>query len=265
MFMRLMVASQEEALSMFWKERNDLPAGVGYPLWGRTHILSICALGLMILLLLILFLRCDAIRRERVIRVLPIIMVGLEVWKDMFLISVHRFTVGYLPLHMCSLGIVVFLLYAWGRERMRRIFGEIAFTLILPSALVAIFDPDWTTYYPPLNFMNIYSYVWHGLLVAYPAMLMLDRRVRPSIRHIHYDLIFIGLVLPPIYLFDKLFSCNYLFVNWPIPNSPLSWLASFMGNPGYLAGYAVLVVLMLLIVYMLYYMVRCFSGKGGRI
>ena len=34
-----------------------------------------------------------------------------------------------------------------------------------------------------------------------------------------------------------------MFVNVPSPGSPLEWLASFLGNPGYLAGYAVLMLL----------------------
>ena len=34
-----------------------------------------------------------------------------------------------------------------------------------------------------------------------------------------------------------------MFVMCLPPGSPLEWLASFLGNPGYLAGYAVLMLL----------------------
>ena len=36
-------------------------------------------------------------------------MVALEVFKDLFLVSVGRFGIGYLPLHVCSIGIFVFM------------------------------------------------------------------------------------------------------------------------------------------------------------
>ena len=119
----------------------------------------------------------------------------------------------------------------------------------MPASLVALIFADWTIYYPVLNFINLHSYLWHGLLVLYPALLFMSIEISPSIMHIHWVLLFLCLVVPPIYLFDKHFNCNYFFVNWPIPNSPLSWLASFMGNPGYLIGYAILTILVLLLVY----------------
>ena len=124
--------------------------------------------------------------------------------------------------------------------------------MILPGSVFAILYPDWTYLYPAFNFMNIYSYIWHALLVAYPLMLVADNRIRPKIKHIHYDLLFLMCVVPPIYVFDKVYSSNYLFINWPPENSPLSWIASFMGNPGYLAGYLIFVVLILLLVYFIY-------------
>ncbi|MBR4760099.1 MAG: hypothetical protein IK078_08155, partial [Lachnospiraceae bacterium] len=74
--------------------------------------------------------------------------------------------------------------------------------------------------------------------------------IAPTIRHLYWVLLFLCAVVPPIYIFDQHFQCNYLFINWPIPNSPLSFMASYMGNPGYLAGYAGLTAIVLLIVYL---------------
>ena len=245
----------------FWKEWHDLPEGSGYPLWGWVHILSICVTGVAIICLLFLYTRLGTKQKDRVIRGLPVLMAVLEICKDLVLIHSHRFTVGYLPLHFCSLGIFLFMFYAWGGKKCKQISGEIAFTMIMPGSVAALLFPDWTVYYPPFNFMNLYSYIWHGLLVIYPAMLMIDHRIKPSIRHIHYDLIFIICILPPIYVFDKAFDCNYLFVNWPVPDSPLSWIASVTGDQGYLAGYAVLVIFVLLVIYGLYHLIGWISNK----
>ena len=121
---------------------------------------------------------------------------------------------------------------------------------------------DWTIYYPVLNFINLHSYVWHGLLVLYPLLVLLHGEVSPSVKHIHYIIIFLCIVVPPIYAFDRHFRCNYFFVNWPVHDSPLEWIASFMGNPGYLAGYAVLVAALILAMYLVIWVIDFIKEKG---
>jgi uncharacterized membrane protein YwaF len=175
----------------------------------------------------------------------------LEIFKDLFLVHVGRFGIGYLPLHICSIGIFVFLLREWlPLGRAKDAFGEIAYMIIMPASVAALLFADWTVYYPVLNFMNIHSYIWHGLLILYPLLLKVRGDISPSIRHIHYCLLFLCAVVPPIYAFDKHFGCNYFFVNWPVANSPLSWMAEFMGNPGYLIGYAALTFFVILLMYL---------------
>ena len=226
---------------------------MGYPLFGSAHLLSV-GITLMLVTVAMVFIRKKSLRTQRrVMRVIPLFMLALEAFKDLFLVSVGRFGIGYLPLHVCSIGIFVFLLreyLPW--DRGRKYFGEVALVLIMPASVAALIFADWTIYYPVLNFINLHSYLWHGLLVLYPLLLYQAKEISPSIRHFHWVIIFLCVVVPPIYLFDKHFGCNYFFVNQPVSGSPLEWLASFMGNPGYLAGYAVLVILVLLLVYLIF-------------
>ena len=133
--------------------------------------------------------------------------------------------------------------------------------LILPGSVAALLFADWTISYPVWNFINIHSYIWHGLLVLYPLMIYLRHEIRPSIKHIHRNLLYLCVVVPPIYVFDKHFDVNYFFVNWPVHDSPLEWLASFMGNPGDLVGYAVLVVALILLLYLGIWGVESLSFK----
>ena len=44
------------------------------------------------------------------------------------------------------------------------------------------------------------------------------------------------LIAVTVYVFDRLMGTNYMFLNWPLPGSPLEWFA-FLGRPGYLLGY----------------------------
>ncbi len=235
----------------FWKQQDDIPAGMGYPLFGAAHLLSVGITLLLTAFVVIIFCRLEEQKQRRFLKLLPVVMLGMEVFKDGFLVSVHRFGIGYLPLHICSIGIFVFLLREWLPWRWAKdVFGEISYVVIMPASIAALLFADWTVYYPVLNFMNIYSYIWHGMLILYPILLRVRGEISPSIKHIHFCLLFLCVVVPPIYLFDKQFGCNYFFVNWPIQNSPLSWMASFMGVPGYLFGYAGLTIVVILLMYL---------------
>ncbi len=122
-------------MGYFWKQQDDIPEGMGYPLFGVAHLSSVAITIL-------------------------------------FLVSVHRFGIGYLPLHICSIGIFIFLLrelLPW--RQAKKALGEISFMVIMPASIVALMFADWTVYYPVLNFMNIHSYVWHGMLILYPMLL----------------------------------------------------------------------------------------------
>ncbi len=241
-------------MEYFWMQQDDIPDGMGYPLFGVAHLLSVAITLVAVAVAAGLFRRLDDRKQVRFLKVLPLVMVALEVFKDLFLVSIHRFGLGYLPLHVCSIGVFVFLFreyIPW--KRAKDVLGEIAFVLIMPASLAALIFADWTVYYPVLNFINIHSYIWHGALVLYPILILLRGEIAPSIRHIHWNVLFLCIIVPPIYLFDKHFGCNYFFVNWPVANSPLSWCASFMGNPGYLVGYAGMVLAAMVVVYLCLY------------
>ena len=251
-------------MDYFWKQQDDIPSGMGYPLFGIAHILCVFITLSAVAVAIILFRKMNDKRQQSVLKMLPVLMVFLEVCKDLFLISVHRFGISYLPLHICSIGIFVFLLreyLPWIRAK--EIFGEIAYVLIMPASVAALTFADWTIYYPVWNFINIHSYIWHGILVLYPLLLLIRKEISPSLKHIHWSVIFLCLIVTPIYLFDQHFGCNYFFVNWPVPNSPLSWCAAFMGNPGYLAGYAVMAVGTIVFVYLCTEIIM--KKKGGQL
>ena len=237
-------------MEYFWKQQDDIPSGLGYPLFGLIHLLSVLITLLIAGVLVYTICRMNSRKRDRVLKAIPLLMLGMELFKDGFLVSVHRFSIWYLPLHICSIGIFIFLFreylpWKWAKE----FFGELACILIFPSSVAALIFPDWTIYYPVLNFMNLYSYAWHGMLIVYPAILRFKGYVVPSIKRMHWIVLFLCFVTPLIYAFDKHNGCNYFFVNYPLPGTPLATLAAFMGNPGYLIGYAVLVLAVIALVY----------------
>ena len=237
----------------FWKQYEDLPDGLGYMRFSMEHIVTLLVLAALIILAVSLFAVTG--RRKRAVRpcmrVIPWLMIGLEVFKDLFLIREGHFGVGYLPLHLCSLGVFVFIAASLAKnDRWRMIWGEIACILIVPGTIAALIFPDWAHLYPVLNFMNLYSYAWHGLLLLYPILMVKSGWVHLSIRHIHYVLLFMVCAAMPVYAFDKLAGCNYMFVNWPPKGTPLAWIAEMTGDDMYLAGYGAFALAVILLIYL---------------
>lgn len=244
-------------MEYFWVQYEDLPPGLGYGRFSLTHMVTLAALAVLIICGALLFRRLSATQREHVLKVIPFVMLALECAKDLFLLRAGHFSVGYLPLHLCSLGMFVFFLIAFSRtQRWRTIFCEIAVVLILPGSIAALLFPDWAGLYPPLNFMNLYGYLWHGLLVFYPILCLIQRLAHPGIRHVHYVLVFLACIVPPVYLFDRVFRCNYMFVNWPPKGTPLSWIATLTGDNLYLLGYAIFALVTILLIYAIIEIIR---------
>lgn len=237
-------------MKYFWCSQFDIPKGMGYPLFGWQHILCLAVIALMITASCIGFMKLNRNHRDIVLKIIPVLLLCLECWKDILLALQGRFSVGFLPLHLCSMGIPLFLIQAYtDSAKWKAITGEISYCLIMPGAAFALVDPDWTELYPMFNFFNLHSYLWHLLLILYPVLLLTGHYITPSIRHIHWNLLFVCCVVPPIYIFDKISDCNYFFVNWPPADTPLAFFAHYLGNPGYLAAYAFLLIIVLLVMY----------------
>lgn len=245
----------------FFTYEDDVPAGAGYQIFSAKHSACLIAVAILMSVIGYFFVKADEKNRDRILKAIPVFLLCMEASKWIVLFSLHHANIGMLPLHLCGLAVYDYLLVSFlPSERARGFFGEIAVILLAPGSVFALLLPDWT-FYPVWNFFNIYGYLWHELLVLYAVLLLIDHRVNPRICHIWYEAVFLGVIVPPIYIFDKRFSCNYMFVNWPPEDTPLSWLASFMGNPGYLIGYAVMAAVVMLIIYVPFELVHFINKK----
>jgi uncharacterized membrane protein YwaF len=62
--------------------------------------------------------------------------------------------------------------------------------------------------------------------------------------------VFLAVIVPPIYFLNKWLGTNFFFVNAGSKGSPLDILIDIMGNPGFLAGYALALILLWGIIYL---------------
>jgi uncharacterized membrane protein YwaF len=160
-------------------------------------------------------------------------VLACELLKDGNLLLQGCFGVYHLPLHLC--GLAVFFTFAHALHPTETV-GNFLYSSCMPGAACALLFPDWTAY-PAFSYHSLVAFLVHALLVAYPLVQLAGGALRPRARFLPRCFAILLALAVPIYLFDRLFRTNYMFLLSPSAGSPLAWFASFLGNPGYLRGY----------------------------
>jgi uncharacterized membrane protein YwaF len=62
--------------------------------------------------------------------------------------------------------------------------------------------------------------------------------IRPSLKRIWAPIVFLLVILPPVYWFNTRFDTNFFFINAGSPGSPLEILIELMGDKLFIVGYA---------------------------
>lgn len=210
-----------------------LPAGVGFSLWDGKHLRWLAIAAAVIVLLCLAYRRASC-RGRTVLRVAAGAAILLcELLKDANLLRFGVLDRWYLPLHLCSLA-VFFSFYHCLRPG--KTVGNFLYSTCAPGALFALLFPDWTAC-PAFSYHSIVAFTVHTLLVAYPLMQVCGGDLRPEARQLPRCFGILLALAVPVYLFDRAFHTNYMFLLQPSPGSPLEWFAAWLGNPGYLLGY----------------------------
>ena len=187
----------------------------------------------------------------RVALVLSIAALAGELVQDVLLVREGYNVPEFLPLHLCNLGLFVNILASVTRGRVRAFLAEVSLVLILPGSVGALLFPDWT-YRPFWSYLPLLCFFTHSLTFFIPLAFLALRRVCVSFRHFLYSYLFLALTVPPIYLLDKKFGQNYMFLMYPPSDSPLEWIHNITGAQFYIPGLLVLVTAVLLFEYLIY-------------
>ena len=226
-------------MKYFFTLEQDLPAGVGFTLWGREHIAWLCIAAAIGVLLCLSYRRAKAEARPRLRIAVGCAVLACEILKVVNLIAQGSFNVYFLPLHLC--GLAVFFTFAHAL-RPGETLGNFVYSTCAPGALFALLFPDWTAY-PAFCYHSLVAFVVHTLLAVYPLMLLSGGDLRPRVRYLPRCFAILLSLAVPVYLFDRVFRTNYMFLLSPSSGSPLEWFASLLGNPGYLLGYLPMIIL----------------------
>lgn len=230
-------------MNKFFTPERELPAGVGFSMFGPVHLGLLTGLMLWNVLALWWFRRQSRRRQDRVMKILAWGMVISEVLKDLILGMIGAFSVGYLPLHLCSLAIFTCLYYSAHPDS--KGCGQILYSVCFPGALCALLFPDWTMF-PLWHFQSIHSFLVHTILVQFSLFPLVSGRIRLGLSAVWKSMVFLVAAALPVAGINRLLHTNYMFLSRASKGSPLEFLTSIPGRYGYLVGYFLLVLAVVL-------------------
>lgn len=215
-----------QAFQYFFDTKETIPPGLEWSHYGPWHLLWLAVMVVFITLLSVQYKKQDALARARWRKVTGLIILGMELCKLTMLVLVGRYTHDYLPLHLCSVNILLINIHA---AKPGPVLDNFLYGICIPGAMAAMIFPDWTML-PPINYNNIHSFAIHILLVAYPVMVTVGGDLKPDWRKLPWCLLFTLCMAVPVYLFNLKFGTNFMFLMRAEPGNPLLIFEQLWGH-----------------------------------
>jgi hypothetical integral membrane protein (TIGR02206 family) len=240
----------------FFTYSDDIPDGVGFNQFGIIHFLWLLGIALVTVVLAVLF-KNNKKQQNIVLKIIGTFLVFLIILRIAVLFAKGHMSVYELPLHLCSLaGFICFLHAFTGWD----FFGHVLYSLCLPGTILALVFPDWS-YYPAFNFITFHGFLFHGGIVIYIVLGLISNNIKPSVYKMWKAILFLVIIVPVIFVFDRYFDVNYMFLLRPSLDSPLEWIEVCFGRSGYLIVYALLVMIVVTLMNVIYGAIHGFKRK----
>ena len=217
-----------------------------YSYFGREHLSWLAGGAVFILLAVIIYRAASAKGRRGILIALASLIVADECAKHIFLLAIGMERVDYLPLHLCSIGLIWCVIYA---AHPNKLCGEFLYAVCLPGALAALLFPGWS-FLPIGSFISIHSFTYHIFLAAFPTVLLVSGEVRPSLKRLPVCAVILAVMCVPIWFVNKKFDTNFFFLNYAGEGNPLSLFDDLLGEPWYIVGLPVIAVIVWTVMYL---------------
>ncbi len=231
----------------FFTYKTELPGGIiGWEHFGLAHLCILLFFVIATIVLVRLYRGANEEIRHRFQVFYAIAMLAMELLKD----AICFFTLAVwdpdlFPLHMCGMSIVITFIHVIKPNKWT---ATLLYSLCMPGAFCALVFSDWTMY-PIFSYFNFHSFVIHFFMFSFPILLISSKEIRPRFTDLWRSAIFLLVVIPPIYFINQVLKTNFFFLNLAAPGSPLEPL-QVLGMPGYLFGFAGLVMVFWVILYL---------------
>ena len=179
-----------------------------------------------------------------------------EVTRDVFLAVTGQFAVSHLPLHLCSVNIILIGIHACKRTKT---VDNFLYGICIPGAAAALLFANWLEL-PVWNYMSIHSFTVHILLVAYPVMMTVGGELQPNVKQLPKCVLLVLGLAVPIYIFNSIFDTNFMFLMYGEEGTPLVfWFQDHLGT--HLPGLVILAAIALTAMYTILFLCRKLAAK----
>ena len=156
-------------MDTFLMTKFTIPPGYGMGAYSLGHFLWLAAIISATVAVAAKYKEMDGRHRRYLLYVLASAALLDELYKDIVPIVTGQWNWGFLPLHICSISIFVIMIHAITHSVRA---AEFLYAVSLPTAVMALVFPNWTSSLPFWNYESIHSFSIHGLIVIYPAILL---------------------------------------------------------------------------------------------
>ena len=230
-------------MNYFLDTTETIASGVGFTHFGLLHLIWLLVFAAVTVVNCIFYRKLGAVGRARWKKTVALLLLADELFKDIMLLIGGRFRPDYLPLHLCSINIILIAVHAW---KPSKLLSGYLYTVGIPGALAALLFPTWTSL-PIMNFMHLHSFTVHILLALYPIVLGTAGELNPQVKQLpRYLLLLIAMAIP-IYGINLLLDTNFMFLMSADAGNPLYLFEQLWGN--HLYGFPVLIAAVLLVMY----------------
>ncbi len=229
----------------FWKVEETIGEGQGFSLFCASHLIEIAICVIATVIMCIIYRRADEVRSRRIRITVAALQIADELFKYYGLFHSGSWLAKYLPLHLCSINIFICTIHSLLKKN-NGLLANFLYSICLPGAIIAELTPSWQML-PVANFMHLHSMTVHLLLIIYPAMLLAKGEIRRDYRYIPQLLLMLIIMAIPLHFFNLGFDTNFMFIEFPIPGTPLVLFEKWFGS--HLIGYAIFLPLIMMLEY----------------
>ena len=237
------------ALSEFWYTDTTMnaldPAYRSFIHFSPLHLFLIAVAAAICAATALFYKRSDAVLRRKMLTVLAVLMVVMEIAKDLVALLTGQWEWAYLPFHLCGINIFVCLLYAL---KPGDFVAEFLYAACLPGASMALLVSTWNDL-PFWNYMHLHSASIHIMLLTFPVLLLCGGFV-PDFRRLPKVLGILACLCVPIYFINPVLGSNFFFLNGTDNNPLLEALAGLLGDKLYFLGFPVLLIAVWVLLYL---------------
>ncbi len=249
-------------MQYFWETVESLKAakikGVGFKHFDDTHMMWICITLAVCIAGVSLYKSLGTRGRRNMRFAVAALCVADEIYKIVTLSMMGAYTAKYLPLHLCSINIIIIAVHVF---KPTKTMDNFLYAFCIPSAILALVIPTWTEL-PLANSMHLHSFTVHILLLLYPLMLVLGGDIVPDAKHLPKAILLLLVFAAVAWIVNEnTTGTNFMFLKSASDIAPLVLFKKLCGT--HLVGFPVIAAAVLTVTYVPVHLWRALKRRKG--